>query len=120
MTDAVHDQHWRLARDHDRTVATGPAVSSPRVPNFFAEVMFIQKNRLRTIVAESIGETLAELPFTGDQAVCLGHDQAAWSGPERQQGPPPCRHGTHTPVETGRRAGPAAEMLSVSVEREAG
>ena len=39
MTDAVHDQHWRLARDHDRTVATGPAVSSPRVPNFFAEVM---------------------------------------------------------------------------------
>ena len=49
--------------------------------------MFIQKNRLRTIVAKSIGETLAELPFTGDQAVCLGHDQAAWSGPERQQGP---------------------------------
>ena len=47
----------------------------------------IQKNRCRTAVAEPIGETLAELPFTGDQAVCLGHDQAAWSGPERQQGP---------------------------------
>ena len=40
----------------------------------------IQKNRCRTTVAEPIGETLAELPFTGDQAVCLGHDlQAAWS-----------------------------------------
>ena len=59
MTDAVHDQHWRLAaRDHDRIVATGPAVSSPPVPNFFAEVMFIQKNRPRTTVAEPIGETL--------------------------------------------------------------
>ena len=46
----------------------------------------IQKNRCRTTVAEPIGETLVELPFTGDQAVCLGHDQAAWSGPERQQG----------------------------------
>jgi hypothetical protein len=43
--------------------------------------MFIQKNRPRTTVAEPIGETLAELPFTGDQAVCLGHEQAAWSGP---------------------------------------
>ena len=72
MTDAVHDQHWRLAaRDHDRIVATGPAVSSPPVPNFFAEVMFIQKNRPRTTVAEPIGETLAELPFTGDQVVCF-------------------------------------------------
>src|SRR5271165_7537202 len=46
----------------------------------------IQKNRCRTTVAEPIGETLAEPPFTGDRAVCLGHDQAAWSGPERQQG----------------------------------
>jgi hypothetical protein len=33
---------------------------------------------------------------------------------------PPCRHGTHTPVETRRRAGPAASMVSVSVERQAG
>jgi hypothetical protein len=68
MTDAVHDQHWRLA--------AGRAVSSPPVPNFFAEVMFIQKNRSRTTVTEPIGETLAELPFTGDQVVCLGHDAA--------------------------------------------
>jgi PAS domain-containing protein len=27
------------------------------------------------------GETLAELPFTGNQVVCLGRDQAASSGP---------------------------------------
>ena len=48
--------------------------------------MFIQKNRPRTTVAEPIGETLAELPFTGDQAVCLGHDKAAWSGPALYRG----------------------------------
>jgi hypothetical protein len=29
---------------------------------------------------EALGSRLAELPFTGDQLVCLGHDQAAWSG----------------------------------------
>jgi hypothetical protein len=46
--------------------------------------MFIQKNR--STVAEPIGETRAELPFTGDQAVCLGHDQAAWSGPASTRG----------------------------------
>ena len=48
--------------------------------------MFIQKNRPRTTVGEPIGETLAKLPFTGDQAVCLGHDQAAWSGPALYRG----------------------------------
>ena len=48
--------------------------------------MFIEKNRPRTTVAEPIGETLAELPFTGDQAVCLGHDKAAWSGPALYRG----------------------------------
>ena len=42
--------------------------------------------RPRTTVAEPIGETLAELPFTGDQAVCLGHDKAAWSGPALYRG----------------------------------
>jgi NAD(P)-dependent dehydrogenase (short-subunit alcohol dehydrogenase family) len=45
--------------------------------------------------SEPIGETLAELPFTGDQAVCLGHDKAAavssprvqkiWPAPSGQQ-----------------------------------
>jgi hypothetical protein len=48
--------------------------------------MFIQKNRPRTTVAEPIGETLAELPFTGDQAVCLGHDQAAWTDLHQRRG----------------------------------
>jgi hypothetical protein len=32
-------------------------------------------------------ETLAELPSTGDQAVCLGHDQAAWTDLHQQGGP---------------------------------
>jgi hypothetical protein len=27
-----------------------------------------------------------ELPFTGDQVVCLGHDQAAWSEPASTRG----------------------------------
>jgi len=38
----------------------------------------IAKNRCRTTIAEPIGETLAELPFIGDQVVCVSHDQAAW------------------------------------------
>jgi hypothetical protein len=41
----------------------------------------IQKNRCRTTVVSRFGETLAELPFTGNQVVCLGRDQAASSGP---------------------------------------
>jgi hypothetical protein len=56
MTDAAHDQHSepRRPRDHDRIVTTGPAVSSPPVPNFFVEGDVIQKNRSRTTVAEPI------------------------------------------------------------------
>ena len=34
----------------------------------------IPKNRCRT-TAERMMETLAELPFIGDQVVCLSHDQ---------------------------------------------
>src|SRR5262249_28276005 len=41
----------------------------------------IPKNRRRTTVTEPMLETLAELPFIGDQVVCLSHDQAARSGP---------------------------------------
>jgi hypothetical protein len=41
----------------------------------------ISKNRCRTTIAERMVETLAELPFIGDQVVCLSHDQAARSGP---------------------------------------
>ena len=38
------------------------------------------KNHCRTTIAERMMETLAELPFFGDQVVCLSHDQAAPSG----------------------------------------
>jgi hypothetical protein len=41
----------------------------------------IPKNRCRTTIAERMVETLAELRFTGDQVVCLSHDQATRSGP---------------------------------------
>jgi hypothetical protein len=34
----------------------------------------IPKNRCRTTIAEWMMETLAELPFTGDQVVCLSHE----------------------------------------------
>jgi hypothetical protein len=45
---------------------------------FFAEVMgVIQKTVAGQPGAEPFGETLAELPFIGDQVVCLGHNQAA-------------------------------------------
>ena len=37
----------------------------------------IPKNRCRTTIAERMVETRAELPFIGDQVVCLSHDQAA-------------------------------------------
>ena len=39
------------------------------------------KNRCRTTIAERMVETLAELPFIGDEVVCLSHDRAARSGP---------------------------------------
>src|ERR1700745_1130970 len=50
----------------------GPAVSSPPVQKCCAEMMSVSvagipKNRCRTTVAEPIGETRAELTFTGDQ-----------------------------------------------------
>jgi hypothetical protein len=64
----------RRPRDHDRIVTTGPAVSSPPVPNFFAEGDCFPEKSFRTTVAEPIGETLAEPPFTGDKVVCLGRD----------------------------------------------
>jgi len=39
----------------------------------------IPKNRCRTTIAERMVETRAELPFIGDQIVCLSHDKAARS-----------------------------------------
>ena len=44
----------------------------------------IPKNRCRTTIAERMGETPAELPFIGDQVVCLSHNQAARSGPRKE------------------------------------
>jgi len=44
----------------------------------------IPKNRCRTTIAERMEETPAELPFIGDQGVCLNHDQAARSGPRKE------------------------------------
>src|ERR1700747_658845 len=41
----------------------------------------IPKNRCRTTIPERMVETPAELPFIGDQVVCLSHNQAARSGP---------------------------------------
>jgi hypothetical protein len=40
----------------------------------------IPKNRCRTTIAERMMETLAELPLTGDQVVCLSREPAARSG----------------------------------------
>jgi len=37
----------------------------------------IPKNCCRTTIAERMMETPVELPFIGDQVVCLSHDQAA-------------------------------------------
>jgi hypothetical protein len=47
----------------------------------------IPKNRCQTTIAERIGETPAELPFIGDQVVCLSHNQAARSGPRKDTAP---------------------------------
>ena len=41
------------------------------------ELANIPKNRCRTTIAERMVETLAELPFIGNQVLCLSHDQAA-------------------------------------------
>jgi hypothetical protein len=53
----------------------------------------IPKNRCRTTIAERMVETLAELPFIGDQIVCLSHDQAARSGTCVGGGDYSCRDG---------------------------
>jgi hypothetical protein len=50
------------------------------------QLVDIQKNRCRTTVVEPIWETPAELPLSGDQVVCLGRNQAAWSGPASATG----------------------------------
>src|ERR1700751_1492713 len=62
----------------------------------------IPKNRCRTTIAERMAETRAELPFIGDQVVCLSHDQAARSGPRKE-----------APVFDARRA-PSTSMRSLA------
>src|SRR6516165_11923865 len=65
-----------------RMVTTGLSRFQARRSRIFAEVMGdIQKKRCRTTGAEPFGETLPELPFIGDQVVCLGQNQPVWSGP---------------------------------------
>ena len=62
-----------------RMVTTGLSRFQARRSRIFAEVMGdIQKKRCRTTGAEPFGETLPELPFIGDQVVCLGQNQAVW------------------------------------------
>jgi len=83
MRDAAHSQHseTRHLSDHNRIVTTGPSRFQPAVQKCCTEMMSVSvagipKNRCRTTVAERMLETLAELPFIGDQGVCLSHDQA--------------------------------------------
>ena|SRR6516162_6215708 len=45
----------------------------------------IPKNHCRTTIAERMIETLAELPFIGDQVVCLSHDQGRAGLPTTRQ-----------------------------------
>jgi hypothetical protein len=53
-------------------------------------------------------ETVAELPFIGDQVVCLSHDQAARSGPAERavaaRSEPPLR-----PLRSPARAPPVTQ-----------
>src|SRR5215469_8665481 len=51
----------------------------------------IPKNRCRTTVAERMLETLVELPFIGDQVVCLSHDQARDDHPHNMLDRPSAR-----------------------------
>ena len=93
MTDAAHNQHSETCRpsDRDRVVTTGPSRFQPARPEVLPEMMSVSvegtpKNRCRTTKAERIVETRAELPFIGDQIVCLSHDQAARSATRQKMG----------------------------------
>jgi hypothetical protein len=86
MTDAAHNQHSETRRpsDRDRIVTTGPSRFQPGRPEVLPEMMSVSvagvpKNRCRTTIAERMVETRTELPFIGDQIVCLSHDLAARS-----------------------------------------
>jgi hypothetical protein len=93
MTDAAHNQHSETRRpsDRDRIVTTGPSRFQPARPEVLPEMMSVSvagipKNRCRTMIAERMVETRAELPFIGDQIVCLSHDHAARSATRQKMG----------------------------------
>src|ERR1700740_1929511 len=70
----------------------------------------IPKNRCRTTIPERMVETPAELPFIGDQVVCLSHNQAARSGPASMSWAPRLRiplFGFHSQSDNGARVLPA-------------
>ena len=82
--DAAHNEHSETRRqsDRDRIVTTGPAVSSPPIQKCCAEMMSLSVAGSRKIVVgepwlSRLRETQEELPFSGDQVVCLSHDQTA-------------------------------------------
>ena len=94
MRDAAHNQHSETRRpsDRDRIVTTGPSRFQPARPEVLPEMMSalsvagIPKNRCRTTIAERMVETRAELPFIGDQIICLSHDRAARSATRQKMG----------------------------------
>ena len=65
ITDADRDRGRKLARLQRGFCSSEPAKKSGQN---------IPKNRCRTTIAEQMMETLAELPFIGDQVVCLSHE----------------------------------------------
>src|SRR5215468_10916540 len=69
----------------------------------------IPKNRCRTTIAERMVETLAELPFIGDQVGCLGRNQAARSvGRDKVSGARGLK--AHDPKHLGARIGLTAVL----------
>jgi hypothetical protein len=93
MTDAAHNQHSKTRRpsDCDRIVTTGPSRFQPARPEVLPEMMSVSvagipKNRCRTTTAERMVETRAELPFIGDQIICLSHDHATRSATRQKMG----------------------------------
>ena len=88
MTDAAN-QHSETRRpsDRDRIVTTGPSRFQPARPEVMSvSVAGIPKNRCRTTTAERMVETRAELPFIGDQIICLSHDHATRSATRQKMG----------------------------------
>jgi hypothetical protein len=80
----------------------------------------IPKNCCRTTIAERMVETPVELPFIGDQVVCLSHDQAARSGPRKEARPPPVLAEKLEPGSLRRKLRHLAQLLLVNQNRDSG